>query len=218
MSSTRALEPHEFSTSTFCPGFLRAESEDVLLQPFSVSVWFSGAVPRHLAHSNIPIKISVSLNEEYQLFTVPVIEIASKRSREPSNNVSNLPSSQYEPFSASDGDTSIPFLPLPSTFNHMDSDHWAELSSTIQSWLVTLADTVTPECFPNGKWAFWNPSIPLEGQFIEEWVGGDINLAAEDADDGLATPLTHDDTLDFIWTEFSKHVALFYPCPLISVT
>ncbi|KAG2156933.1 uncharacterized protein EDB93DRAFT_1238773 [Suillus bovinus] len=184
MSSTRALGPHEFSTSTFCPGFLRAESEDVLLQPFSVSVWFSGAIPRHLAHSNIPIKISVSLNEEYQLFTVPVIEIASKRSREPSNN--SVASSQYEPFSASDGDTSIPFLPLPSTFNHMDSDHWAELSSTIQSWLVTLADTVTPEWtwgrdafwyafvaanpdFPNGKWAFWNPSIPLEGQFIEEW-------------------------------------------------
>ena len=144
-----------------------------------------------------------------------------------------MSSSEYEHYSVSD-DTPISFLPLPPTIDHMDSDHWAELSGTIQSWLVAFVDTMTPEWtwgrdafwyafvaaypdFPNGKWVFWDPSIPLEGQFIEEWVGG-INLAAGDADEELATPSTHNDTLDFIWTEFSKHVALFYPCPLVSTT
>ncbi|KAG2354697.1 hypothetical protein BDR07DRAFT_1228538, partial [Suillus spraguei] len=82
---------------------------------------------------------------------------------------------------------SISFLPLPSTFDHADSDHWAELSDNIQSWLVAFADTMLPEWnwgwdafwyafitanpdFPNGKWTFWDTRIPLEGQFIEEWV------------------------------------------------
>ncbi|KAG1733177.1 hypothetical protein EDD22DRAFT_737610, partial [Suillus occidentalis] len=175
---------HNFSTSVFYPEIRQAESEDVLLQPLLVSVWFSGAVPRHLVHSNIPIEITVSLNEEYTLFTVPVIEIASQRSGEPHSNTVLL--NQHDSRSMSD-DMPISFLPLPATFDHMDSYHWAELSGTIQSWLVALEDTMTPEWtwgrdafwyafvaanpnFPAGKWAFWDPSIPLEGQFIEEWV------------------------------------------------
>ncbi|KAG1873403.1 hypothetical protein C8R48DRAFT_544712, partial [Suillus tomentosus] len=180
--------PHNFSTSIFYPEILQAEPEDVLLQPLSLSVWFSGAVPRHLVHSNIPIEITVSLNEKYTLFTVPVIEIASQRSREPHPHPSNksVVSDQYDSRSMSD-DTPISFLPLLATFDHLDSFHWAELSGTIQSWLVALEDTMTPEWtwgrdtfwyafvaanpdFPGGKWVFWNPRIPLEGQFIEEWV------------------------------------------------
>ncbi|KAG2147150.1 hypothetical protein BD769DRAFT_1660325 [Suillus cothurnatus] len=233
-----ALSFSNFSTSILYPNSLQAESEDMLLQPLSVSVWFSGAVPRHLAHSNIPIKISVALDEEYQLFTVPVIEVESCYSRESFHFNNCVASSQYEPCSMSgseSGDASITFLPLPSTFDHMDPDHWVRLSGTIQSWLLTLMDTVTPEWtwgrdafwyafvaanpdFPNGKWAFWDPSIPLEGQFIEEWVECGTNLSIEGADEELTAPLTDNDTRDFIWREFSRHIALFYPYPLISTT
>ncbi|KAG1814551.1 hypothetical protein EV424DRAFT_1325930 [Suillus variegatus] len=232
-----ALSFSDFSTSILYPDTLQAESEDILLQPLSVSVWFSGTVPRHLAHPNIPIKISVSLNEEYQLFTVPVIEVESQHSRE-SYRFNNVSCGQYEHCPMSGGesdDASITFLPLPSTFDHMDPDHWARLSGTIQSWLLTFTDAVTPEWtwgwdafwyafvaanpdFPNGKWAFWDPRIPLEGQFIEEWVECGINLPVEDADEELTTPLTHSDTRDLIWGEFSRHIALFYPYRLISTT
>lgn len=141
---------------------------------------------------------------------------------------------QYDFCSMSD-DTPISFLPLPATFNHMDSYHWAELSGTIQSWLVALEDTMMLEWtwgwdtflyafvaanpdFPTGKWAFWDPSIPLEGQFIKQWVGGSINLSAGDTNEDFTAPLMHADTLDFIWTEFSKHIVLFYPYPLFSTT
>jgi hypothetical protein len=48
-----ALSFSNFSTSILYPNSLQAESKDMLLQPLSVSVWFSGAVPRHLTHSNI---------------------------------------------------------------------------------------------------------------------------------------------------------------------
>ncbi|KAG2138246.1 hypothetical protein BD769DRAFT_1341613, partial [Suillus cothurnatus] len=176
--------PHNFSTSIFYSEILQAESEDVLLQPLSLSVWFPGAVPRHLIHSNIPIEIIVSLSEKYTLFTVPVIEIVSQRSREPHPHPSNksIVSNQYDSRSMSD-DTPISFLPLLATFNHMDSFHWAELSVTI----LALEDTMTPEWtwgqdtfwygfvtanpdFPSGRWLLWNLRIPLEGQFIEEWV------------------------------------------------
>jgi hypothetical protein len=132
-------------------------------------------------------------------------------------------------------DTSIFFLPLLVIFDHLDSYHWAELSGTIQSWLVALEDTMTPEWtwgrdtfwytfiaaypdFPGGKWVFLDLRIPLEGQFIEEWVGGSINLSTGDTNEDFTAPVMHANTLDFIWTEFSKHIALFYPCPLISTT
>ncbi|KAG2046071.1 hypothetical protein BDR06DRAFT_899847, partial [Suillus hirtellus] len=179
-----------FSTSILYSDTLQAESEDILLQPLSVSVWFSSAVPQHLAHPNIPIKISVSLNEEYQLFTVFIIEVESQHSRESYyfNNCGHCPMSGGE-----SDDALITFLPLLSTFNHMDPDHWARLSGTIQSWLLIFTDVVMPEWtwgqdifwytfitanpdFSKGKWAFWNLHISLEGLFIEEWVECSISL------------------------------------------
>ncbi|KAG1833931.1 hypothetical protein EV424DRAFT_1532760 [Suillus variegatus] len=73
--------------------------------------------------------------------------------------------------------------------------------------------------FPGGKWSFWDSSISLEGQFIEEWVGssGIFSTVIDDDDSKLATVSTHTDTLDYIWTEFSRHIALFYPHPLVSI-
>lgn len=58
MSNTTALKAHQFSSSMFYPDMRVAESEDVILQPLSVSIWFSGAVPHHLAHSNIVCDLS----------------------------------------------------------------------------------------------------------------------------------------------------------------
>ncbi|KAG2119029.1 uncharacterized protein F5147DRAFT_565274 [Suillus discolor] len=190
------LQPHQFSSSIFYPDMQLAESKDVILQPLSLLVWFSGAVPRHLAHSNIPIEISVSLKDEYKSFMVPVIEIASQQPH-PSNNSTTFSQS----YSVTDNDMSFPFLPLPPTFDHTDSDHWAELLDNIQSWLVKSVDLSTPEWawgweafwyafiatypdFPGGKWSFWDSSISLEGQFIEEWVGsGSIFSTVIDDDD-----------------------------------
>ncbi|KAG2129531.1 hypothetical protein BD769DRAFT_1338108, partial [Suillus cothurnatus] len=174
--------PHHLSSSIFYPDMQLAESKDVILQPLSLLVWFSGAVPRHLAHSNIPIEISVSLKDEYKSFTVPVIEIASQQPH-PSNNSATFSQS----YSVTDNDMSFPFLPLPPTFDHTNSDHWAKLLDNIQSWLVKSADPSMPEWawgreaswyafiatnpnFPGRKWSFWDSSISLEGQFIEEWV------------------------------------------------
>lgn len=134
-------------------------------------------------------------------------------------------------------DMSFSFLPLPPTFNHADSDHWAELLGNIQTWLVKSADPTTPEWtwgreafwyafiathpdFPSGKWSFWDPSIPLEGQLIEEWVegSGDISMTIRDTEEELAIVSTHRDTLDYIWSKFSRHIALFYPYPLVATS
>lgn len=58
--------------------------------------------------------------------------------------------------------------------------------------------------FPSENWEPWNPTIPLGGQFIEEW------LTMDEIDGGAQATLSH------IWDEFCRHVALFYPSPLIA--
>ncbi|KAG1851928.1 hypothetical protein F4604DRAFT_1933865 [Suillus subluteus] len=207
MSNTTILQAHHLSSAIFYPDMRLAESKDVILQPLSLLVWFSGAVPRHLAHSNIPIEITVSLKDEYKSFTVPVIEIASHQPHPSNNSVAFSQSC-----SVTDNNISFSFLPLPPTFDHTDSGHWAELLHNIQSWLGA------GKC-SGGKWTFWDPSISLEGQFIEEWVGscGIVDMTI-DNDNELAAVSTHGDTLDYIWSEFSRHIALFYPYPLVSTS
>ncbi|KAG2079912.1 uncharacterized protein F5147DRAFT_784668 [Suillus discolor] len=196
------LQPHQFSSSIFYPDMRLAESKDVILQPLSLLVWFSGAVPCHLAHSNIPIEMSVSLKDEYKSFTVPVMRIASQQPHP----------SIIQSYSVTDNDVSFPFLPLLPTFDHTDSDHWAELLDNIQSWLVKSVDPSTPE------WA-WGLGSVL-GQFIKEWVGsgGIFSTVIDDDNSELATVSTHTDTLDYIRTEFSRHITLFYPHPLVSTS
>ncbi|KAG1813144.1 uncharacterized protein BJ212DRAFT_1201291, partial [Suillus subaureus] len=174
--------PHHLSSSTFYPDMRLTDSKDVILQLLSLLVWLSSTVPRHLACLNIPIEISVSLKDKYKSFMVPVIEIASQQPH-PSNNSATFSQS----CSVTDNDISFPFLPLPLTFDHTDSDHWVELLDNIQSWLVKSVDPSTPEWawgqevfwyvfiatnpnFPGRKWSFWDSSISLKGQFIEEWV------------------------------------------------
>jgi len=62
--------------------------------------------------------------------------------------------------------------------------------------------------FPGGKWPMWDPRIPLEGTFIEQWLDRSSNISAHE-----------ESIVDIrcnIWEEFYKNAALFYPYPLIS--
>ncbi|KAG0693671.1 hypothetical protein DFH29DRAFT_1007039 [Suillus ampliporus] len=184
MSNTTTVKPCHLSSSTFYPDVQLAKSKDVILQPLSILVGFSGTVPRHLAHSNIPIEITVSVEDKYKSFMGLVIERVSQQPHHSNNSIAFSQSC-----SATDDNMSFSFLPLLPTFDHTDSDHWAELLDNIQSWLVKSVDPITPEWtwgrdafwyafvathpdFPSRKWSFWDPSIPLEGQFIKEWMGG----------------------------------------------
>jgi hypothetical protein len=82
-------------------------------------------------------------------------------------------------------------------------------------WYAFIA---TNPDFPGGKWSFWDSIISLEGQFIEEWVGSGSIFSMVINDDSELDVSTPADTLDYIWTEFLKHIALFYPHPLVSTS
>lgn len=104
------------------------------------------------------------------------------------------------------------------------------LSKDIEQWLVNEVQTSTSPMwqwgldafwmafiaaypmFPHGKWYSWNPTIPLGGQFVEEWMNGDResnSSAGADINDDVTERATV-----FLWDMFCKHVALFYPYSL----
>ncbi|KAI5988849.1 hypothetical protein F5J12DRAFT_786786 [Pisolithus orientalis] len=111
----------------------------------------------------------------------------------------------------------ITFLPLPPLWNPMDANHWLELSMGIEWWLVDIVQVMNvPEwtwghdmfwlayigaypAFPCRKWEPWNPIIPLEGQFIKEW------LAKEETEDMFP----HNTCCPFLPLPFAKMSALF---------
>lgn len=70
-------------------------------------------------------------------------------------------------------------------------------------WLAFVASN---PCFLSGTWHMWNPSISLEGEFIEEWLKK--SSMGIDATDCM-------NLHDYIWESFSKQAALFYPQPLL---
>ncbi|KAG1764376.1 hypothetical protein EV702DRAFT_982086 [Suillus placidus] len=74
-------------------------------------------------------------------------------------------------------------------------------------WLAFVA---AHPSFLMGKWLMWDPRIPLEGWFIEQWL--------ECSNDGGADEetLAQDDVVSYVWNEFCNHAVLFYPLPLIS--
>ncbi|KAG1878922.1 hypothetical protein F4604DRAFT_1537481, partial [Suillus subluteus] len=155
--------------------------------PLCVGVCFSGDLPRHLVHGVIPIQISVSIAEEYSSFTTPVIESLALDGY-PHSESSRSENVCAQPSLPCNWHVEIPilFLLLPSNFNHMNSHHWSQLSEQIQHWLVTIPSDsqhwtwgrdafwlafvgACPD-FPGGSWLRWDMRIPLEGQFIEQWV------------------------------------------------
>ncbi|KAI9572448.1 hypothetical protein HD554DRAFT_2015123, partial [Boletus coccyginus] len=119
-------------------------------------------------------------------------------------------------------DIPIPFLLLPSIWDHLNSDHWLVLLKEIEWWLVNnIRSSTIPQwmwghdtfwltfigvypSFLSKNWELWNPTISLGGQFIKEW------LTMNEINGGTQATLSH------IWDEFCRHVAVFYPSLLIA--
>ncbi|KAI6148919.1 hypothetical protein BKA82DRAFT_3934573, partial [Pisolithus tinctorius] len=164
-----------------------ADTETTFLQLLIVTVCFSGPVPRRLIHTDIPIEISASISEEYKGITLPVIRAKAWSAHQSERSTHSVAVSSIDQEDSA-GDFPIPFLPLASTFDPMDTCHWAALSKDIERWLVNdirttsipqwawgrnafwLAYIAAHPMFPNGSWSVWDPRIPMEGQFIEEWL------------------------------------------------
>ncbi|KAI6147709.1 hypothetical protein BKA82DRAFT_164944 [Pisolithus tinctorius] len=182
-----------------------SNTETAYLQPLMFTVCFPGPVPRSLTNNDI---VHLQLLLQYANTNDPAAH----------SNISVTTDMSYD-------EIPIMFLPLPPLWNPMDTNHWLELLKRIEQWLVDIMQvTNVPEwtwghdvfwlayigaypAFPCGKWEPWNPIIPLEGQFIEEW------LAKEETDDMF--PHNVSDMLSYIWNEFCRHAVLFYPFPLL---
>ncbi|KIK24422.1 hypothetical protein PISMIDRAFT_98524 [Pisolithus microcarpus 441] len=222
MNSPRSTK----QTVVFYPSLEFVDSE-AFLQPLVVTVSFPGPVPQHLIHSEIPIEISITASGEGGVMA-PVVHASAWATyhSEPADTLIDVNSPTP---AASIMDLSIPFLPLQCTFDPRSTRQWAKLSNDIERWLVDEVDTPHPRwewgldafwmafvgafpLFPGRKWRHWNPRIPLEGQFIQGWLSGDEGSSGGEPD-GVVS-LEH--TLSTIWEMFCRHVALFYPFPLIS--
>ncbi|KAI6140157.1 hypothetical protein BKA82DRAFT_157315 [Pisolithus tinctorius] len=194
-----------------------ADTETAFLQLLIFMVCFSGP----------PIKISASISEEYKGITLPVI-CTKAWSAHQSEQLTHSVAASFATMSSinqedSAGDFPIPFLPLASTFDPMDTCHWATLSKDIERWLMNDVWTTSVPQWAWGRdafwlayiaahpiWSVWDPRIPMEGQFIEEWLN-------DDGTNGSADGIRHL-LLSNIWESFSRHIALFYPFVLIPVS
>ncbi|KAG1741896.1 uncharacterized protein EDB91DRAFT_1052261 [Suillus paluster] len=229
MNSTLSLT----KVSTIYPR-IHYEDNYASLKPMILTVYFPGTFPRQiLERSDIPVHISVSIDEEYGTFTTPVIEVASPDLRHggsllhfsgDSDDVSTHVLSM-----SCDDETTISFLPLPPSFDHINRADWETVSRQIQEWLTMKVDTESSlwtwgrdafwlvfiaayPSFPMGKWLMWDPCIPLEGSFIEQWLECS-NDGGNDEEEVLAQDNVV--SLSNIWNEFCQHTALFYPFPLV---
>ncbi|KAG1760524.1 hypothetical protein EDD22DRAFT_741354, partial [Suillus occidentalis] len=179
--------------STVYPGVESKDADDATLRPMLLAIRFSGKLPRHLTEQAIPIEISVSIAEEFGCFAMPIVQTMSL------DRWRSLPGSPVNDVSVFDdfellsddsvspaNDIPIPFLPLPSHFNYNKRTDWELLSKRIEKWLIEV-DTELPQwtwgrdifwltfiaafpSFPRGTWHMWDPRIPLEGAFIEQWL------------------------------------------------
>ncbi|KAG1719838.1 hypothetical protein EDB19DRAFT_1898628 [Suillus lakei] len=177
--------------STIYPHILYEDTNNASLQPMFVTICFPGSFPRQVIQGDVPIRISVSIAEEYGSFTTPVVEVASLDLRRPGGSIHCSDDFSEDMFC--DDDIAIPFLPLPPTFNYFNRTDWQMVSQRIQEWLTTEVDTRSSvwtwgrdafwlafvaayPSFPSSQWPMWDPRIPLEGEFIEQWLewsGGD---------------------------------------------
>ncbi|KAG1894218.1 uncharacterized protein F5891DRAFT_961900, partial [Suillus fuscotomentosus] len=120
----------------------------------------------------------------------------------------------------------ISFLLLPPSFDYTNRANWQTVSQQIQEWLTTKVDTESSlwtwgcdvfwlafvgayPSFPTGKWPMWDPRIPLEGSFIEQWLEHSNDSSVDEE------ALAQDNVVRYIWNEFCKNTELFYPLPLI---
>ncbi|KAH7919604.1 hypothetical protein BV22DRAFT_969312, partial [Leucogyrophana mollusca] len=174
-------------TSTVYPDVQFQDTDHASLQPLLLSVYFSGTLPRHLVQGKIPIQISVRIEEEYRSFTAPVVEAITMQLLQSEHTVLGDDVDAIDDHPAPPSDVTIPFLPLSPLFNPASPSDWAFLSRSIQNWLLDEVNTESPQWswgrdafwisfigghpfFPRGKWPLWNARIPLEGEFIEQWM------------------------------------------------
>ncbi|KAG8212836.1 hypothetical protein J3R82DRAFT_11137 [Butyriboletus roseoflavus] len=233
------LPDNKVQTYTIYPE-IEWEAHGAVLKPILLSVCFPGALPPHLVRKDVPIQVTVSLPKELTSFTAPVIDSVSCNcllggsdscSFSPSDGdyereilVPSPTNDNVDRFCDPPYEQPITFLPLPVTFDYQSSCNWEMLCKDIEAWLVTIPYSTPlrswgrdafwlafiaayPE-FPHGKWPRWNSNIPLEGSFIEEWtmssVGSTVNLS------NLCQVRQQ------LWHDFSIHVGLFYPLPIVS--
>ncbi|KAG2155022.1 uncharacterized protein EDB93DRAFT_1247978 [Suillus bovinus] len=203
--------------STVYPGVESKDADDVTLQPMLLAIQFFGKLPRHLIEQAIPIEISVSIAEEFGCFAMPIVqtmsldcwhslpgspvnddfELLSDDSVSPANNIP------------------IPFLPLPSHFNYNKRTDWELLSKLDRK----MANRTAFPSFPRGTWHMWDPRIPLEGAFIEQWLEtSDDNINVDNNNIFLIRGGDERDAEDLseIWDALCRDAALFYPYSLIA--
>ncbi|KAG1761161.1 hypothetical protein EDD22DRAFT_780233 [Suillus occidentalis] len=217
------------TSSTIYPTIEVLDKHSARLQPLMLTVDFPGILPWDVIdqHRGIPLHISISMEEKYQSLLKPALHATAIDSL--SDGAPSVHSSAddvcivFLRIPGPEQDVPISFLPLPPSFETNNSAHWAHLCDKIENWLVSsvhtsssqwtwgrdmfwLAFVASNPCFPGGAWHKWNPSISLQGEFIEEWL--------EKSSIGVDVAGSMD-LHDYIWMLFSKEAALFYPQPLL---
>ncbi|KAG1804056.1 uncharacterized protein BJ212DRAFT_1304457 [Suillus subaureus] len=126
---------------------------DVYLCNHYFSVCFSGILPGEFLQENIPVQISVSIAEEYGMFTTPVVNTVSMDMRDPDSwQTNSLPSSdEIESWLVTKVDSESPL--------------WAWGCDAF--WLAFIGGY---PCFLRGRWPMWDSRVPLQGTFIEAWL------------------------------------------------
>ncbi|KIJ11661.1 hypothetical protein PAXINDRAFT_84215 [Paxillus involutus ATCC 200175] len=142
------------------------DTETALLQPLVITINFSGPVPQHLipTPNNIPIEVSISLSEDCHTILAPFVRAKAWSTSEPDHADQFIDVGSLTPNTPTT-DLPIPFLPLPQTFDPMNTRHWAMLTKEIERWLVNEVHTPHPQ-WTWGREAFWltfigaNPMFP----------------------------------------------------------
>ncbi|KAG9309172.1 hypothetical protein JVU11DRAFT_10883 [Chiua virens] len=126
-------------------------------------------------------------------------------------------------------------MPLPPSFDHMNTQHWAMLSKKFERWLVGTLYVSQEESawgleafclsfisayplFPDGNWLPWDPRIPLEGHFIVGWMYDPVCRSNDGPINGplYDTAVFLERASTFIWRAFHEHAARrFPPSPLL---
>ncbi|KAG1826375.1 hypothetical protein EV424DRAFT_1537666 [Suillus variegatus] len=91
--------------------------------------------------ADVPIHISVSIDEEYGIFTTPTIEVASPDLRCRGSILLHCSGDSDDSDLSCDNETDISFLPLPPSFDYTNRADWQTVSQQIQEWLTTKVDT-----------------------------------------------------------------------------
>ncbi|KAG2136106.1 uncharacterized protein EDB93DRAFT_1091877, partial [Suillus bovinus] len=181
------------NSSIVYPNIQHEETGCISLQPLILTICFSGMLPESLLQENIPIQISVSIDEEYGVLTTPVVNAVSMDVRDSDSwQADSLPSLYLfqdiaDHSVAPSPDDSILFLPLPPAFDSRNQENWASLLKEIETWLVLEVDPESPlwtwgrdafwlafigayPYFPRDRWPMWDSRVPLQGTFIEAWL------------------------------------------------